>query len=184
MIVQHSSESNEHYTPGPIVEMARTVMGHIALDPASTHFVNENIVKADFFHGLTEFGALGHPAIKRQSDSLDIAWNGTVFLNPPGGVVKGRSNAALWWAYLAQQFSYGNVTEAVFVGFTVEILRSTQATQFWIGDATLCFPKKRIAFLDQNLAPQKHPSHANVIAYLGPNRNKFIEVFGELGHCK
>ena len=163
-IAQHSSASNEHYTPVEVVEAARTLMGGIDLDPASCAKANE-IVRADEY--LTE-----------EEDGLLFEWNGRVFLNPPGGTLqqdakgnwkrkgKGRkrSAAAVWWAHLLKEWSAKRVTEAVFLGFTLEVLRATQQPPcaLPVSDFPMCFPRSRLKFSG------KSPTHANVIVYLPP----------------
>lgn len=171
-IVQHSSKTNEHYTPVPYIEAARLTMGSIDLDPATTAEVNGRTVLASQF-------------FTKEDDGMSKVWFGNVFLNPPGGVTKNRSNAALWWNRLQKAYYTGEIAQAVFVGFTLEILRSTQDCHIWIGAASaVCYPKSRIQFLDEQFEPQKHPGHANIVAYLGPRKEQFVSEFERFGKCR
>lgn len=179
MLAQHSSKSNEHYTPRAIVEAARDVMRVIHLDPATTAEVNANVVRAHSWH-------------TKDDDGLSKVWQGNVFLNPPGGLVKHpsgiKSSAALWWQKLVVSYNARYVQQAIFVGFTLEIIRTTQhpAIPAGIIEFPCCFPRDRVAFFGEDLEPQTSPSHANVIAYL-PDRDdpwsvqRFAEVFSKFG---
>lgn len=193
-VAQHSSESVEHYTPSAIVEAARTTLGEIDLDPASCTLANATVKAAAFYGpgGIAE-------------DGLAEPWHGRVFCNPPGGLVpdsyKGcgtRSNAALWWATLAEAWRTGEVEAAIFVGFTLEILRSAQALDVLQPiDFPLCVPSSRIAF-DTPAGPSSQPTHANVIVFLpscdAPSHRAlgvctcgagaFVEVFATIGRCR
>lgn len=191
---KHSTESAEHYTPSEIVEAARAVMGNIDLDPASTAFVNKNLVKAVKYYTV-------------RTNGFSKQWEGNVFLNPPGGLCdsSGRkviratrshgagctetgacglpaghthegvtSSAKAWWFKLAKEWVEGRVNAAIFVGFSLELLQSTQIK----GDhdslpIPLMFPRcyvaQRIKFLTQEgtkLVPGEQPTHGNVIVYL------------------
>lgn len=188
---QHSSKSNEHYTPIEIVEAARKTLGAIDLDPASNTLANE-VVKAAAFYGQ---GGLG-------LDGLAEPWCGRVFLNPPGGRVpeeyRGcgtQSNAALWWATLAEAHRTGEVEAAIFVGFTLEILRSAQGLDVPQPiDFPLCVPSSRIAFdtdQDGERVSSSSPTHANVIVLLPGNGRGgksmgeiFAEAFAPIGRCR
>ena len=66
--VFHSSESAECYTPAPIMEAARQVMGRIDLDPASKPTANKTV-------GATRF-------YDRDENGLSMPWRGRVWLNP------------------------------------------------------------------------------------------------------
>lgn len=204
---QLSSASNEHYTPADIVERARRLMGSIDLDPAScieaqkTVKANQFIVQTDVRgQQLTQLSEETYEALL-PGDGLALRpWKGNVFLNPPGGsfkiLNKSFSNAALWWAALVQDWLSGDVKQAVFIGFTLEILRHSQnGCPLPVQAFHRCYPKKRIKFSG---APQ--PTHANVIVYLPPvekeERNgsrgtddfshfaAFREYFGSLGYCE
>lgn len=188
-IVQHSSDSNEHYTPPEIVEAARKVLGHIDLDPASCPMAQE-VVKAVAWYG---------PGSPFGEDGLAEPGAGRVFLNPPGGLVPDeyaglgtRSNAALWWAVWSNMWLVGEIDAMIFIGFTLEILRSTQGLDCPQPlDFPLCVPSSRIDFETENTVRTKgkkagelidpnepegarvsqgSPGHANVIVYLPPAR--------------
>lgn len=130
MIPQHISASVELYTPAKLVEPARQLMGGIEFDPASCALGNE-VVMADRF--LTaEDGGLSQ---KWVADS--------VFLNPPGGTappnrVGTRSNAALWWWKLYRAWKREHVKQAIYIGFTLEIMSTTQGLKG--AESVLKFP--------------------------------------------
>ena len=194
---QHSSASNEHYTPEPIVEAARSVLGVIELDPASCT-LGQEVVKAIAWYG---------PGSELAEDGLAEPWMGKVFLNPPGGKVPEqyaglgtRSNAALWWSALAGYWQEGEVEAAIFVGFTLEVLRAAQALDVPQPlDFPLCVPKQRIRFDTEEGGKRiasDSPTHANVIVYLPPKPWKlgkgdsttmtaqFRRIFSPLGKCR
>lgn len=194
-IPQHSSKSNEHFTPPEVIEAARALMGGIDLDPASCEEANR-IVKAD------EFWSVEH-------DGLAIAatdgWHGRVFLNPPGGKMHfvdglwrqmprnpetgrqdgpGTSSAMVWWNTLVDEWEADNVTEAVFVCFTLEMLRLTQRCHRPVQFFPRCVPRERLRF-----SGARAPTNANVIVYLPsltkPDEyGKFKEAFGHIGLCE
>ena len=205
-IAQHSSASVEHYTPAPVVDAARSTLGAIDLDPASCTLAND-VVKATAWYG---------PGSPLGEDGLKEPWGGRVFLNPPGGRVsdewKGMgttSNAALWWSVLASKWASGEVEAAIFIGFTLEILRSAQALDVPQPlDFPICVPSSRIAFDTveigpvtniQRRIPSTSPTHANVIVFLPPviagtepcvgtispkHVHNFQEHFGSIGRCR
>lgn len=186
--VQHSGLTAEHYTPIEIVEAARATMGGIDLDPASTESVNTHRVKADRF-------------FTKRDDALRHPWFGRVFLNPPGGKrEKGdperRSRAAEWWAKLATEYQRGGVTEAIFLGFTLEILATSQDATLWPGDFPFCIPRTRIDFY-QEVAPGEFkeggsPAHSNVVVYLPQTgaggcidgTRRFRDAFSKFGRVR
>lgn len=120
-------DSPEWYSPSPFVEAARTVMGAIDLDPASHEEANLTVL-ATTFYDLTANG-------------LVQPWFGRVFHNPPGGLVD-----AFWKKFLAER---ERVEQMVFVGYSLEQLQTFQTDNAVTPlDFALCFPKKRIAFVE------------------------------------
>lgn len=156
MTVKHSSRSVEHYTPTDIVDRARRTVGAFDLDPASTAAANLAIGAARYY--------------TREQDGFFQDWSGVVLLNPPGGVLTGtkevpqterdkraserwktKSSAVAWWRHLVHDFEAGQVTGAIFVGFTLELLQGSQdqsqITDFATPcDYPTCIPAKRIRF--------------------------------------
>jgi len=154
---QHSSVTNEHYTPTEVVEAGRVTMGSIDLDPASCEQANTLIVKASRFHycdGWDEKGYRGDPG-------HDKTWKGNTLLNPAGGLVDRdfrpvypktskrescavsgacglppgpghkhigvTSSARAWWFKMAHEFDRNHIEAGIFVGFSLEILQATQS---------------------------------------------------------
>lgn len=218
---QHSSLSNEHYTPGDVVEAARRTMGGIDLDPASCEIANTRLVRATEFYTERDAGHLQ-------------PWWGRVFLNPPGGRVdavfrpvhaasRGRpacsetgacglppghahtgvtSSAKAWWRLLVSAWMRGEVEQAVFIGFSLEILQSSQvedetgetAPALSVLHFPICVPRRRMRFFAPTVAGElvegDQPTHANVLVYLPPRADgamatsRFVRNFSSIGDCR
>ncbi len=215
-LIQHSSETNEHYTPVYISGMARHVMGAIDLDPASNSVANQ-LVQATKIYA-------------REDNGYPQNWSGRVFLNPPGGSCDAmgrtvrreceahgpecrerghrriwvcedescpcraedhtevKSAAGRWWSKLLYEYETRRVTEAVFVGFSLQILQTTQTGgQRTPLDFPCCYPRSRVAYLHPDLSPSTAPPQASVITYLPPGGRwamgaaKFHLEFSALG---
>lgn len=178
-IAQHSSITNEHYTPLDIVDLARKTMGGIDLDPATTEAVNRDRIKANVYY-------------TQETNGLDHPWFGKVWLNPPGGRIGNKSSAAVWWSALAKEWDFGRTEQAIFLGFTLEIFATSQDSDLWIGDDmfAFCIPRHRIEFdkdVDGVYTPGGSPAHSNVIVYLPPihrredHLKRFRRNFEKLG---
>ncbi len=179
MIAQHSSKTNEHPTPKIVVEPARQLLGGFDLDPASCEEFNRTIRATRFFD--------------QSQDGLSQPWSGNVWLNPPGGLLKlidgkwvphtgggGESSMWVWWDRLSTEHEAGRVTAAFFVGFTLEILRTSQKGMFPVQRYPRCYPSRRLAFAGGS------PTHANVLVYLPDKRHSyptehFRRLFSEIG---
>lgn len=195
--IRHSTENNEFATPLWLVEISRTVLGAIDLDPASSHRVNRE-VRASRIYTVVENGL------------LQSRWEGRTFLNCPGGLVDGSGRAVyrktklrhgcdrtgacglppghshqdvcssqvVWWRALCKQWQLGNVPAAFFVGFSLELLQACQDGDD-PGPHPLsfphCIPKKRIRF--DIITPEgervsgTQPTHSNVLVLLPPHES-------------
>jgi hypothetical protein len=117
-----------------------------------------------------------------------------VFLNPPGGKRANRSLAELFWDRLIEHSeSEPGFAGAIFVGFSIEALATTQRSRRPILAYPLCVPRKRIAFVpgfsETGAAGKKSPSHSNVIVYVPGFGSEsrvsvFARHFGELGYVR
>lgn len=164
-----SKASPEWFTPGPIVQAACDLMGGIDLDPASCKHANQTIRAKLYYHKV--------------DDGLAHAWYGRVFLNPPGGLVRP------FWEKLVAHWRAGDVTEAIWIGYSLEQLQTLQRFKDTPLDFPLCFPRKRIAFESPHDGKKKSPTHANYIAYLNRSRDAgeatgdFVTIFSQFGAC-
>lgn len=149
----HSSESQEHYTPKPIIEAARAWMGAIDLDPASCEAAQRRVRATRWFSRKTAgLGGLG-VAWRNWSGDDDAMPAQKVFLNPPGGGLKviassvkkvgddsdtamykrivaqrygTKSHMVAWWLKACDEITHGNVRQMTFVGFSLELLQMAQ----------------------------------------------------------
>ncbi len=201
--IRHSTENNEFATPLWLVNAGRYVLGGIDLDPASSHFVNQD-VKASKIYTVAENGL------------LQPRWEGRTFLNPPGGLVDGSGRAVyrktklrhgcdrtgacglppghshedvcssqvVWWRALCKQWQLGHVTAAFFVGFSLELLQACQEGDEGPHplDFPHCIPKKRIKFdlitPDGERVSGKQPTHSNVLVLLPPIEPAKYRILG------
>ena len=175
--IQLSSRTDQWGTPKSIIDRVYCTFGSsIDLDPASSELANETI-KAKRI--LTE-----------EDNGLEYEWfekeeRGSVFLNPPSGKINGEGKTKLFWKKLVQNYEDGFLTQAIFLGFSLEQLSILQDCPYDPLDFSICIPRKRIKFV--NLINPEHkdrPTHSNFICYLNgsvDNRQKFKECFSDLG---
>lgn len=158
-----SSKSVEWYTPAEYVDAAREVMGKIDLDPGSCEEANKTVKAAKIYTEETDGLAEGNK------------WKGRVWMNPPYGKLAGK-----FVARLLAEYAYGNgpVKEAC-----VLLNSYSSDTGWWqpLWDFTLSFPSKRINFTAGESETEGGSTHGSAIIYMGPNRDKFIDVFSRFG---
>ena len=197
MIPQLLSISSEQYTPEWVAKASRAAMGRIDLDPASCRVANRTIRAEKYFTAKSDglrrnwFGRvfLNPPGgvfllkdkeiieqklTKAQATAIREAYKAEF---ERWGT---RSRAFAWWKKLMEEVKAGRTEEAIFLGFTLEILRTTQECQTGSAmDFPFCVPRERIEF-----SGGSQPTHGNVIVYVGPNVTRFTEVFSEFGRCR
>jgi hypothetical protein len=131
----------------------------------------------------------------KRDDSLFIPWGtredpSTVFLNPPGGKRGNQSNAALFWEKLMVERAAQRVTAAVFIGFSMEIMQTTQSSspRPSVANFPHVIPAKRIRYHDKHSPKALSPTHGSVIAYVYPSSmhsdeayQLLLDHFGYLG---
>lgn len=190
----HYSEDNSRRTPDYILEAAREVLGEIDLDPASDYEAQHG-VGADGWYGPS--CPRGGEARWFGTDGLRAEWHGRVWLNPPGGKLDDRTwqpvkhagshgvgSASVWWSKLLHEFESGRVSEALFLGFTLEILRTGQRWGKPPQAFPFCVPRDRLQFLSSGEGGCASPPMGSVVVYLGPNVARFREVFERIGYVR
>jgi DNA N-6-adenine-methyltransferase (Dam) len=184
MNIQHSSATDQWYTPTDILDRVRTVLSPIDLDPASDAYGNERVRAAEYFTA--------------EQDGLAQVWSGTVFLNPPGGKIPkgeksgGKSKGKLFWEKLLAERDADRIRHAIFLAFSIEALQNTQTKAFPYGIAAfpVCIPAQRIHFHLPGFhlpgSAKDSPSHANGIVYVPSAIDKthlFVKTFSPIGAC-
>lgn len=149
---KHLSKSNLWYTPTWLIEKCREVLGPIDFDPASDKFGNSRVEASDYW----EYGALHHEWPKMQS----------VFLNPPGGKIGLRSQAALFWHKLISEWAAGKFEHGIFIAFSVEIMQTGQCAGVPPQAFPFCVPSTRFGFDMPDGSPSENPSHNCMIVYV------------------
>jgi hypothetical protein len=145
-------------------------MGGIDVDPASCAKANE-VVKARAFCS---------------KDALDEPWDyagapAKVFLNPPGGKLDrktfkpiasgpGLSAAAVFWWKLLDEYRAGNVEQAIFVCFSLNVFQNSQDHDYPPPYRfPFVVPSSRLKFWNERTPIGKgQPQHCNAIVYLPP----------------
>jgi len=169
----HSSESIEHYTPAEIIKASQEWLGEISLDPASCKIANERI-NAEYYFTKEDDGL---------SRSWAVKFPCKVFLNPPGGGL-----TPSFWRKLCEEFESENVSQAVYIGFSIEQLAVLQNSKAYFSplDFPICVPSKRLKFIRKDGTIGNKPTHANVIVGLSrPDKwQSFKEIFSQFGDVK
>ena len=161
--VKNNSGNMEWYTPKIYIESARKVMGTIDVDPASSREANKIVLSSSYYTKDNSF----------LESTLPI--EGNVWMNPPykrGLIEKFVDKVIL-------SFKEGEIDQAI-------ILTNNGTETKW-GQRLLrncdavCFPSKRIRFLDESLQEANSPLQAQMFTYFGENIDSFRDEFSQYG---
>ena len=159
--VSFNSGNNEWYTPPEYIESARSVLGEIDLDPASSSLANRTVMAKTFF--------------TVDNDGLSAHWSGRVWMNPPySGDLVGKFTSKM-----AYHFENGDISEAIVLvnnatetGWFCEIVSVASAIAFCRG---------RIKYIDINGEQVNSPLQGQAFIYLGEDTDKFLNEFSKYG---
>jgi hypothetical protein len=156
---KNSSESNEWYTPGYVIDLARQVMGDIDLDPASSREANLTVKAGEIF--------------SEETNGLVQSWFGRVWLNPPYG-----DDAGKFVNKLVEEYELGHVDEALL------LVAARTDTQWFrrLRKYPRCFLFGRIKFIDGLTGKAAESAgFPSMAVYFGDDLPKFAQVFKEFG---
>lgn len=156
--VTNNSGNNEWYTPEPIIELARSAMGGITLDPASSEVANQTVQAENYF--------------TVEDNGLEKEWFGNVWLNPP------------YSAELIGKFSEKLIAERENYEQAIMLVNNATETE-WFNKvvsiaSAVCFPKGRIRFY----SPEKvsnAPLQGQALLYIGNDVKSFVKQFASVG---
>lgn len=154
------SGDNEWYTPARYVDLARSVMGTIDVDPASNDHAQKTVRAARYY--------------TVDNSGLDKDWHGKVWMNPPYS----NPEVQQFTEKVAEEYLAGRVTEAI-------ILTNNAGDTAWhhaLAEASsaMCITRGRIRFESPTRAGNS-PAMGQSFFYLGPNVAHFASLFGEIG---
>lgn len=150
------------FTPAPLIEAARAVLGAIDLDPASCEDANRVVGAARYF---TE-----------EENGLSRTWTGRVFMNPPYA----QPHIAEFVSKLVVSFEAGTVEAAITL--TNNCTEAKWIRPLFRAASAICFPEGRVKFWHPN-KDANAPQQGQVLCYLGPNPLRFEEAFEPFGAC-
>ena len=158
--VSYNTGNNEWYTPSEYIELARTVMTSIDLDPASSEKAQE-IVKAGTYYTA-------------QTDGLNHSWFGNVWLNPP------------YSSELITKFADKLINELIRIKQAVILVNNATETEWFSKivkrSQAVCFPLGRVKFYRPD-GTTGAPLQGQAVIYYGNQAKRFVDVFSAKGWC-
>ena len=156
-----SSSSHDWGTPETILDRVRLVHGGaLDLDPCTSEW-HQQRVRAERYFTVEDNG-------------LAQEWQGArAFVNPPFGDVH-REFAAK----LLNEYEAGRIGAAIFLGQPSATAGSAWFLPLW--EHVVCFCHRRVEFVHPDGRTGGGPD-GTILVYVGPDRDRFAAVFGELG---
>lgn len=154
--------SNEWFTPAKYIEAAREVMGGIDLDPASCALANET-VKATRYYTQEDNGLVQH-------------WSGRVWLNPPYGRMYKKTGTGIFIDKAISAYQRGEIEEVIIL----TMVGMYASWFFKLLQYPVCFLEQKPFFLSPDGNTKTH-AFAACCTYIGPNNDKFTNVFSQFG---
>ena len=156
-----SQGNNDWYTPSIYIESARTVMGNIDVDPASSDIAQET-VQAKQHYTIDNCG-------------LDKDWLGNVWLNPPYS----HPEVENFTSKAVAEFTSGNCTSAI-------VLTNNATDTKWFHELlnscnAVCITAGRISFIDSTGEQKLAARQGQFFFYFGEDENKFSLEFTQYG---
>ncbi len=157
MSILTSQGTIEWYTPPAIIERARSVLGGIDLDPASSA-VAQQWIRAEVYY--------------TESSASQAPWLGRVWLNPP------FDDTPAWVDRLDSEYIEGNITAAI-------LLVNSAPGYIWWEDLwrrrPVCMLRERLCFWTPEGVQGGQAKKGTTIAYYGEDIDSFVAQFGALG---
>ncbi len=204
-LIHQDSGVTDYWTPQPIVDAARWLMGGIDLDVASSAAANERVRAARYFAApafvvVDEWAGV---AVREYapSEALTCDWHDRVFMNHPfspgdspcrPGCRKKRCadrrwhtltplpGNADWIRYYVAQFQAGHITQGVNICFA-----ATGATWFQpLLRYPQCFISPRVNYDRPDGKTATGATKESVVTYLGDDLSRFAEAFEQFGEIK
>lgn len=168
--VANNTGEHEWYTPAEFIEAAREVFWSdlgdeteepITLDPASSSKANETVQAQRYF--------------TKDDNGLEQRWDGTVWMNPPYS----HPLIGQFVSKLLAELSAGNIVSTI-----VLVNNGTETTwgqNLIARSEAVCFPAKRIKFIDAAGNNSGAPLQGQMIVYLRGDgtRRKVLELADE-----
>lgn len=159
--VANNSGENEWYTPVEYIEAAACVMGVIDLDPASCPLANVAVMAGEFY--------------SQEDDGLSREWHGSVWMNPPYS----RPLVSQFTAKLISEIKAQRVTAAIVL--TNNFTDTGSGQDLLSTCSAVCFPGKRIKFIDSEGNASGAPLQGQMITYFGIDPEGFAREFSQFG---
>ncbi len=161
-LINQDSGNTEYYTPIELIEAARSVMGSIYLDPASSVIANERVNASHFF--------------SKEQNGLLYPWFGHVWLNHPFG----RDSNPLWIDKLIKHFRGGLIKQFTNITFAATSEKWFQA----LAKFPQCYLSPRTNYYLADGTVKRGVTKGSVVTYGGPHLDRFAHIFQKFGQVK